>query len=82
MNMNERIKQFILTEVCPDANITEIGDAEPLISSGILDSLGILKILSFLDEEFGIDLSSDEIKHDNFSTVNSICELITKNSAG
>jgi len=79
MDTNEKIKRFILEEVCPEANLSSLDDNEPLISSGLMDSLGILKILSFLDEEFGINLASDEIKHDNFSTVNLISGLIEKN---
>ena len=78
MDTNEKIKQFILEEVCPDANLSSLDDNEPLISSGLMDSLGILKILSFLDEEFGINLASEEIRHDNFSTVNTIRTLIVK----
>lgn len=79
MNTSEKIKQFILDEVCPEAGLSSLDDNEPLISSGLMDSLGILKILSFLDDEFGVNLASEEIKHDNFSTVNTICSLIEKN---
>ncbi len=74
----QRIKEFIMTEVNPDLHLTEIGDDEPLIESGIIDSLGILKILGFLDEAFGVDLGSDEIKLENFRTVRSICEQIPR----
>lgn len=79
MDANEKIKGFILEEVCPEFGLTQLGDDEQLVSSGLVDSLGILKILSFLDEEFNVNLGSDEIKHDNFSTVRNICELIEKN---
>jgi acyl carrier protein len=76
-----RIKEFIITEVNPDRNLEELGDDEPLIDSGIIDSLGILKIMAFLDEEFGIDLSAQQIKPDNFKSVISICSLIENNKA-
>ena len=75
---NERIKQFIMTEVNPDLNLAQLGDDEPLIESGIIDSLGILKIMAFLDEEFGIDLSAEQIKPDNFRSVKSICTVIER----
>jgi len=41
--------------------------------------LGVLKIMAFLDEEFGVDLSAEEIKLENFKNVNSICSLVEKN---
>jgi hypothetical protein len=50
--MNElsaKIKEFIMTEVNPELGLTHIDDTEPLIESGIVDSLGVLKIMSFLD---------------------------------
>jgi acyl carrier protein len=74
-----RIKEFIMTEVNPDRNLVEIDDDEPLVDSEIIDSLGILKIMAFLDEEFGIDLSAEQIKLENFKNVTSICSLIEKN---
>ena len=75
---NTSIKEFIMTEVNPDLHLERIEDDEPLIESGIVDSLGVLKILAFLDEKFGIDLSSDEIKLENFKDVRSICDLIAR----
>jgi len=71
-----KIKEFILTEVNPELGRQDLEDDEPLIDSGIVDSLGVLRILSFLDEAFGIDLSNDEIKLENFRTVRAICNMI------
>jgi acyl carrier protein len=79
---NAKIKEFIMTEVNPDLNLKRLDDDEPLIESGIIDSLGVLKILAFLDEAFGVDLSSDQIKLENFKSVSSICSLVEKQNNG
>jgi acyl carrier protein len=76
--LKARIKQFVMTEVNPERNLEQLGDEEPLVDSGIVDSLGVLKIMAFLDEEFGIDLSAEQIKLENFNSVTSICSLIDK----
>lgn len=79
MNMSElsaRIRDFILTEVNSELQLADLADDEPLIESGIVDSLGVLKIMSFLDEAFGIDLSSAEINLENFKDVRTICKLV------
>jgi acyl carrier protein len=73
-----RIKEFIVTEVNPDLGLSTVGDDEPLIESGIVDSLGVLKIMAFLDETFGLDLSSAEINLENFKDVRTICGLVDK----
>jgi acyl carrier protein len=74
-----RLKEFIRTEVNPDRNLEGLEDDEPLLDSEIIDSLGILKIMSFMDEEFGIDLSAEQIQRENFKSVTSICGLVGKN---
>ncbi len=74
--LSARIKEFIITEVNADLQLTDLADDEPLIESGIVDSLGVLKIMSFLDEAFGIDLSSAEINLENFKDVRTICKLV------
>jgi len=76
--LKARIKQFVMTEVNPERNLEQLGDEEPLVDSGIVDSLGVLKIMAFLDEEFGIDLSAEQIKLENFNSVTSICSLLDK----
>jgi acyl carrier protein len=75
---SDKIKEFIITEVNPDLGLQSLDDDQPLIDSGIVDSLGVLRILAFLDEAFGIDLSGDEIKLQNFRTVRTICDLIAR----
>ena len=75
-----KIKDFIITEVSPDLNLPGLDDDQLLIDSGIIDSLGVLRILAFLDETFGIDLSDGEIKLENFRTVRTICEMIERGS--
>ena len=77
-----KIKEFIMTEVNPDLNLSQLDDDEPLIESGIIDSLGVLKILAFMDEAFEVDLASDQIKLENFKNVSSICALVEKQKNG
>jgi acyl carrier protein len=75
-SVKEQLTEFIIKEVNPDLNLDHLDDDEALIESGIIDSLGILKILAFMDETFGVDLSSDQIKPENFRDVRTICALV------
>ena len=83
MDLKAKIEEFIITEICSDTglNINSIEENEPLIDSGIIDSLGVLQILSFLDEELGIDISSisaDGLDLKQFATIKTICEVVQK----
>ena len=44
--LKQKLKQFIMTEVNPERNLEGLEDDEPLLESGIIDSLGVLKILA------------------------------------
>lgn len=80
MDLKKKIEEFILTEICADLglDIQNIDDDEPLIDSEVLDSLGILKLISFFDEEFDIDISADGINPENFVNIRTICALVQK----
>jgi methoxymalonate biosynthesis acyl carrier protein len=54
----------------------EIGDDEPLISSGLLTSLQTVELVLFLGEQFGVEISDDEFVEDNFQTVNAMARLV------
>lgn len=53
-----------------------IGDELLLIESGRLDSLGILKLVSAIEEKFGINVCDEELIPENFQTVDDIMRLI------
>ena len=75
-DLKAQIKQFIIEEVAPELDLTDIADEEPLVDSGIVDSLGVLRIMAFLDEEFDVDLGHGDIDLDNFKDLKTICAVV------
>ena len=78
MEFKEKLRNFILKELCQDGNIKSLQDGEQLIEKGIIDSLGIISLLAYLDENFGILLSEEELSPKNFATLQSICDMVAK----
>ena len=78
MDIKARIEEFIVEEICPSLGIEleRIDEEELLIDEGILNSLGILQLLSFIDEELEIDISGEQIKVDNFKNLKTICNYV------
>jgi len=72
--IHERIKAYVLDTVLPGEDSSQLTGATPLVSSGVLDSVGMLRFVSFLDEEFSISIEAQEIGIENFETI----ELITR----
>ena len=74
--MKEKIKNFIVENFLFGERGLE--DDEPLFESGIIDSLGLIKLLAFIDETFKISMEMSEIDIENFNTLNDILETIKR----
>ena len=74
MDVKAEVRRFIADEIIGDstADSKDFGDDESLIEAGILDSLGMLKLISFLDEEMHSNIMAEEFRLEDFATVNKI----------
>jgi acyl carrier protein len=72
----EVIREFILREFLPDENPDELTSTTELISTGILDSLATLKLVTFLEETFGITVAAHEADEDHLNTIADIEKLV------
>jgi acyl carrier protein len=60
----------------------QIADDDSLIDSGMVDSLGILELVTFLDSELGIQLADHELSPENFGSLTRLSSfLASKQSA-
>lgn len=78
MEISEMIKAFIMSELLAEQGHGNLGDADPLIDSGIIDSFGIMVLMSFLEEKFSIKISGDELLPENFESVVKISALVSQ----
>lgn len=67
----------ILTELRPEFDFAEEG--LNFIEEGMLDSFDVVSLVDSLDREFGISINGVDIVPENFSTIESIMELVAKN---
>jgi acyl carrier protein len=72
--VKEKIKNFIVENFLFGERGLE--DDEPLFESGIIDSLGLIKLLAFIDETFDISMNMSEINIEDFNTLNDILKTI------
>ena len=70
------IKSYILKEFLPDEDPAMLTPTTPLMSAGILDSLATLKLITFLEQEFNIQVEAHEADEEHFNTLQAICELV------
>lgn len=71
-----RIKQYILATFLPGEEPGTLTEVTPLITGGILDSIATIKLVGFLEEQFGVELQAHEIDADHLDTIASIAALV------
>lgn len=67
-----KIKQFIVDEFMPDVPAEELEDDFDLLTGGVVDSLGLLKVVAWLEDEFDIGVDDSELGPESFRTVAAI----------
>ena len=75
------VRDYILREFLPGEDPDELQDDTPLITGGILDSIATLKIVSFLESEFGIQVAAHEADADYLDSVAAIAGLVRQKQA-
>lgn len=57
--------------------VGDIDDETPLLSEGILDSMGVLETVLFIEEAFDVEVSDDEVVPTHFASINALTAFIT-----
>ncbi|HEY2547621.1 MAG TPA: phosphopantetheine-binding protein [Candidatus Acidoferrum sp.] len=78
-HLSEKIREFIL-EKFPLARKQQLKNSDALLESGILDSLGILDLVNYIEQQFSIGVSDDELIPENFQTVDRIAAFVESKS--
>jgi acyl carrier protein len=70
-----RIRAFLI-EQFPSARSQPLGEDDHLLANGILDSLGVLDVVSFVEREFGIAVSDDDLMPEHFETLRRLATFV------
>ncbi|NNF17647.1 MAG: acyl carrier protein [Gammaproteobacteria bacterium] len=76
MDHKAAIKTFIADELLEDEMPVE--DDENLLADGMVDSLGMLRLVGFIEESFGIRVPPEDFIIDNFRTLNLLHSYLTR----
>ncbi|MCI0453220.1 MAG: acyl carrier protein [Candidatus Latescibacteria bacterium] len=72
----DTVKKFILEQFLPGEDPDELTTDTPLMTTGILDSLATLKLVTFLEQEFDITVEAHEADAANLNTLDLIADLV------
>ena len=81
MEPKEKIRNFISSILIVFEEDAEFSDSDNIFQMGYVNSLFAMKLLNYVENEFGIKVENDDLDIKNFSSVNNIAQLIDKKLA-
>ena len=78
MSMRQELLQFIRTELAGGAAPGSIDEKTQLIDSGVIDSMALMRLITFVEDRTGIRIPDDEVLPDNFQSVEEIESLVAR----
>lgn len=82
MDTKIKIRDFITDTFLKTKSSTNLSDDLSLVESGIIDSLGILKVLSFIEATFGFKVSEQDVVPEYFENVNALAAYVDQHRQG
>jgi acyl carrier protein len=76
--MIEALRAFILRDLRWSGSASALTADYPLIQNHVVDSLGLLLLVSYLEDELGVIVADEDLVPDNFATLGKIVTMIDK----
>jgi acyl carrier protein len=81
VSTEQQIQDLIIDNLTWTGSRDELTDDYPLIEKHVIDSLGMLKLISLLEEQFGIDVDEEDLVPAHFSTIGDIASFVESKQA-
>lgn len=82
MSTEKKVRNYILENYLFTNDESMLRNDESFLDKGIIDSTGILEVISFLEEQFGIKVEDSEMMPENLDSVNNIVAFVNAKQHG
>lgn len=76
--MRDGIRRFIFENFLFGEPDDSLGDNDSFLEKGIIDSTGVLELVAFMEESFGIKMEDEELVPENLDSINNLINFIDK----
>ncbi len=76
--MREELRRFITNNFLFGAEDSQLSDDESFLEKGLIDSTGVLELVGFVEEQYGIRFQDDEITPENLDSINRLIQFLNK----
>ena len=81
MSVEQQVRDYILENYLFTDDQSVLANNDSFLDKGILDSTGILEVIYFIEEEFGIKVQDEEMIPENLDSVNNITAFVDRKQA-
>lgn len=78
MSVAAEVEQFVLQELMSGSTITAIDHDEDLLGAGVVDSHGLLQLVAFLREHYGLTVPDEALTPENFQSIAAIDAFVQR----
>jgi acyl carrier protein len=78
--MKEGIRNFVQNELINEPDF-ELNDTDNLLAAGLIDSMGLMRLVAFVQEEYKISIPTEDIVMENFKNIEAIEYYIKQSSS-
>ena len=78
--MKERLARYIASDLLNQGELS-IAEDEDLLGSGLLDSLSVMSLVHFIEQELAIDVPAEDVTIENFVSLSAIDAYLVRRSA-
>jgi acyl carrier protein len=76
MTILESLEKGVLSEISFDHGKKSLGPEENLLEQGIIDSLGVMKLITFMEKTFGIQVLDEDVVPENFQSLTIMARFV------
>jgi len=81
MNAEQQLRNYILENFLFTNDQSVLSNNDSFLNKGILDSTGILELIYFLEDEFGIKVEDDEMIPENLDSIVNLVAFINQKTS-
>jgi acyl carrier protein len=76
----ERTRAYITENFLYMRRDFRLDDNDSLLGSGIIDSMGVMEVIAFIEDQFGVEVGDDDVTEENLGTIRAISRYVVARS--
>jgi acyl carrier protein len=80
MDIKTQIRSYISKNLLYSDNGFNYSDDVSFLEEGIIDSIGVMELVSYVEENFNVPVRDQDVTPDNFDSINRLADFIHRNS--